>query len=94
MGTPTKSKDGKAFKVVVEHGELYLECVDSFEEIFEISKDFIGKDDKKVELTDVLDPYLFENHRDIVNALFEVYFDVSNLYLNEFDDKKANRVKI
>ena len=42
MGTPATNKDGKRFKVVVEHGELYLECVDSFEEIFEISKDLIG----------------------------------------------------
>lgn len=83
--------NGKRFRIVVEHGELYLECIDKFEDIFEISQDLINpKDrakDQKVELTDVLDPYLFENHRDIVNALFEVYFDVSEDYLKRFYDE-------
>ena len=82
---------GKKFRVIVEHGEMYLDCIDGFEEVFEISRDLLGEKDKKVELTDVLDPYLFDNHQDIVNALFEVYFDISELYLkhsyNETDGK-------
>jgi len=56
---------------------MYLECIDSFEDIFEISKELI----EGLELTDILDPYLFENHRDIVNALFEVYYDIGEVYM-------------
>ena len=63
---------GKKFKVIVDHGELYLECVDPFEEIFEIDKKLV----EDIELTNILDPYLFSNHRDIINALFEVYYDI------------------
>ena len=74
----------------MDHGELYLECIDPFEEVFEVSKDLI----KDLELTDILDPYLFDNHRDIVNALFEVYFDIGEAYLQEFyDEKQVNRIK-
>jgi len=32
---------------------------------------------EELELTEVLDPYMFENHRDIIDALFEVYYDLS-----------------
>jgi len=70
---------------VVEHGELFLECLDSFEDIFQIKKDLIDN----VELTQILDPYLFDNHRDIVNALFEVYFEIGERYVNKFYDKDA-----
>ena len=37
-----------------------------------------------MELTDFLNPYLFENHRDVINALFEVYYDLGNLYIKKF----------
>jgi hypothetical protein len=30
----TVNQNGKQFKIVVEHGELFLECIDSFEDIF------------------------------------------------------------
>ena len=73
LGISLLKKDkanGKEFKIMVEHGELYLSCIDSFEEIFEVKRDLV----EKVELTNVLDPYMFDNHRDIVNAMFEVYF--------------------
>jgi hypothetical protein len=30
----TVNDNGKQFRIVVEHGELFLECIDSFEEIF------------------------------------------------------------
>ena len=63
---------------------MYLECIDDFEEIFEIRKDII----KGLELTDILDPFMFDNHRDIINAMFEVYFDMGNLYLAAFYDEK------
>ena len=46
-----------------------------------------------MELTDVLDPYLFENHRDIVNALFEVYYDVSESYLKTYDEVGSKAIK-
>jgi hypothetical protein len=34
-----------------------------------------------LELTEILDPILFDNHKDITNALFEVYYDLSMEYL-------------
>jgi hypothetical protein len=71
--------NGKKFKIVVDHGELFLECIDTFEEIFEVKKDLV----EKLELTNILDPYMFDNHRDIVNAMFEVYFDVGENYLKK-----------
>ena len=68
------------FKIIVEDGELFLQCIDPFEEIFEISKDTI----ENLELTELLDPYMFESHRDIINALFEVYYSLSQDYLKVF----------
>jgi hypothetical protein len=50
--------------------------LDSFEEIFEVSKDLV----KNMELTDILDPYLFDSHKEIINALFEVYYDLGTEY--------------
>ena len=66
------SKDEEAkkllkFKIIVEDGELYLQCIDAFEDIFEISPEAI----ENLELTELLDPYMFDSHRDIINALFE-----------------------
>jgi hypothetical protein len=92
MNKENKKKEGKKFRVIVEHGELYLECIDSFEEIFEISQEYVSAADKRVELTDILDPYLFENHRDIVNALFEVYYDVSEDYLKLHDKESSKAI--
>ena len=40
-----------------------------------------------LELTEILDPYMFDNHKDIVNALFEVYYDLSNEYLKLYKKK-------
>ena len=65
------------FKIIVEDGELYLQCIDPFEEIFEISKSQI----ENLELTELLDPFMFDSHRDIINALFEVYYELSEQYL-------------
>lgn len=75
---------GKQFKIIVEDGEVYLQCIDSFEDVFEINKEIV----ENLELTDILDPYLFDSHRDIINALFEVYYDVSNMYLQRFFHEK------
>ena len=86
-----KQKDeskGKEFKIIVEHGELYLECVDSFEEIFEINKKLI--DPEKTELTSILDAYLFQNHRDIINAMFEVYYEVGETFLKELHNVEVS----
>ena len=94
LGISLLKKDkpnGKEFKIIVEHGELYLSCIDSFEEIFEVKRDLV----EKVELTNVLDPYMFDNHRDIVNAMFEVYFEMGEKYLNKFyDPKEGNKIKL
>ena len=86
-----QGKEGKKFKIIVEHGELYLECVDSFEEIFEVKRDLV----EKIELTNVLDPYMFDNHRDIVNAMFETYYEIGENYLSKYyDPLKGNKIKI
>lgn len=83
---------GKEFKIIVEHGELYLECVDSFEEVFEINKKMI--DSEKTELTSILDAYLFQNHRDIINAMFEVYYGVGETYMKDFHNVEvSNEIK-
>jgi len=68
------------FKVIVEDGELFLQCIDPFEDIFEISRRSI----EDLELTELLDPFMFDSHRDIINALFEVYYSISQDYLEEF----------
>ena len=34
-----------------------------------------------MELTELLDPFMFDSHRDIINALFEVYYSLSQEYL-------------
>lgn len=53
-----KEKEGKKFKIIVEHGELYIEPIDSFEEIFELKRELV----ENIELIDILDPYMFDNH--------------------------------
>lgn len=85
-------ENGKEFKIIVEHGELYLECVDSFEEVFEINKKMINSE--KTELTSILDPYLFQNHRDIINAMFEVYYQLGETYMKNFHNVEvSNKIK-
>jgi hypothetical protein len=37
----------------------------------------------------MLEPFLFDSHRDVTNALFEVYYDLSNQYVAKcYDPKK------
>ena len=49
---------------------------------------------ENIELTSLLEPQLFENHRDIINALFQVYFEIGEEYLHQFwDEKQANIIK-
>ena len=43
-----EKRPGKRFKIVVEHGEMYLDCLDGFEEVFEISRDLLGEKDQRV----------------------------------------------
>lgn len=45
-----------------------------------------------VELTQILDPYLFDNHRDVTNALFEVYYDLSNQYIETRGDAEHKSI--
>lgn len=54
-----------------------MQTIDSFEEVFEVSRSMV----EGLELTEILDPILFDNHKDITNALFEVYYDLSMSYL-------------
>ncbi len=37
-----------------------------------------------MEITEILDPFLFENHKDIINALFLVCYELSNEYVEKF----------
>ena len=79
-GSETADKPkGKRFKFVIDEGQLFLQCIDPFEEVLEIKKDAI----QELELMDVLEPTLFDNHKDIINALFQIYFELSNLYLQK-----------
>ena len=74
----------------MQQGSLYLECIDPFEDIFELKQDMV----EGVELTNLLDPYMFSSHRDIINALFETYFSIGDIYLNQFyDPKEGSKVK-
>lgn len=68
---------GKRFKLIVDEGVVFLKCIDTFEDVFEISRDIVGKN---IELTDLLEPALFDSHKQIVNALFEVYYDLGTEY--------------
>ena len=43
---------------------------------------------KNIELTDLLEPSLFETHKQIVNALFEVYYDLGTEYCQKQYFKK------
>ena len=37
-----------------------------------------------MELTDILDPYIFDNHKEIVNALYSVFFDLGTQYCQKY----------
>jgi hypothetical protein len=77
--------EGKRFKIIVDQGEVFLVTIDAFEEVFEVSRDVV----KNMEFIDVLDPFIFENHKSVVNALFLVYYDLSQAYLQkEYYEKR------
>jgi hypothetical protein len=78
-----QKQQGPRFKIIVEEGEVFFQCVDSFEEVFQVSKEMVSH----MEITDLLDPYLFDNHKDIINALFLVYYELSTAYVDEFYHK-------
>lgn len=84
-----KSKNKLQFKIIVKDAQIYLKCIDKFEDIFELSKDLI----KDVELTDILEPQLFDNHRDIVNSLFDVYRDLAQEYVDVKYKKAGGKVE-
>ena len=71
-------RGGKKFKLIVDDGQIYLKCIDKFEDIFEVSRDVVGKN---IELTDLLEPSIFDSHKEVVNALFEVYYDLGTQYV-------------
>ena len=70
-------RGGKRFKLIVDQAQIYLQCIDPFEDIFEVSREIVGKN---IELTDLLEPTMFESHKEVVNALYEVYHDLGTLY--------------
>ena len=74
-------RGGKRFKLIVDDGQIYLKCIDKFEEIFEVSRDVVGKN---IELTDLLEPSIFDSHKEVVNALFEVYYDLGTQYVQKY----------
>jgi hypothetical protein len=63
---PKSQKEGKRFKVIIQGGETYIQATDSFEEVFGMSKSAVDG----VELIEVLDPFLFDTHKDVIRALF------------------------
>lgn len=71
-----KHGSGKRFDIIVEGGQVFFKCIDKFDEIFSIDKDSLGGQP----IVDVLDPFTFDNHKDIIDALFEVYHDLSEQY--------------
>jgi hypothetical protein len=74
-------RGGKRFKLIVDDGQIYLKCIDKFEDIFEVSRDVVGKN---IELTDLLEPSIYDSHKEVVNALFEVYYDLGTQYVQNF----------
>ena len=78
-----EAKKRPRFKIIVEDGEVFFQCIDSFEDIFEVSKDLV----QHLEITELLDPFLFDNHKDIINAMFLVYYELSQDYVNEYYHK-------
>jgi hypothetical protein len=49
---------------------------------------------ENVELTSILEPSLFDNHRDIINALFQVYYEMGEEYLKKYwDDNSLSPIK-
>lgn len=82
---------GKRFRFIVDDGQVFLQCIDKFEDIFEVSRDILGKE---LELTDILDPSMFDSHKDVVNALFEVYNDLGTLYVQKhYFVKMSSKIK-
>eukprot|EP00347_Sterkiella_histriomuscorum_P024425 403331161 len=78
-----KGKNKYRFKIIVKDAQIYLKCIDKFEDIFELNRDIV----KDMELTDILDPHLFDNHKYITDALYEVYRDLGQEYV----DKKYHK---
>ena len=70
-------RGGKRFKLIVDQAQIYIQCIDPFEDIFEVSREIVGKN---IELTDLLEPTMFDSHKEVVNALYEVYHDLGTLY--------------
>ncbi|CDW71687.1 UNKNOWN [Stylonychia lemnae] len=94
--TAGKGAAQSRFKIIVQDGKIYLSCIDKFEDIFEISREIVSE----MELTDILDPGMFENHKDITNALFDVYLDLGKDYIktkfqprNEMQRKALERIQ-
>lgn len=68
-----------------------MQCIDAFEDIFEVSRDIVGKE---LELTDILEPGMFDSHKEVVNALFEVYHDLGTLYCqNQYFAKMSTKIQ-
>ena len=53
--------------------------IDSFEEVFKLNRESLAN----IEFIEVLDPKTIDNHKAVINALFVVYFELANQYLDE-----------
>jgi hypothetical protein len=77
----TTAQGAYRFRIIVDEGKVFLKCLDPFEEIMEVNKSVL----EEMELTEILDPYTFDNHRDVIDSFFTVYKDICELYVNDKD---------
>lgn len=57
------------FKIVVQEGKVFVKCIDSFEDVFQVSKQLL----KDAELIEILTPNTFDSHKEVLDAFFDVY---------------------
>lgn len=82
---------GKRLRFIVDDGQVFLQCIDKFEDIFEVSREILGKE---LELTEILDPSMFDSHKEVVNALYQVYHDLGTLYVQKhYFVKMSTKIK-
>ena len=68
--------NGKRFDFVLRQDGVFVKCVDPFEEVFGLSTEILGEAD----FMDVLEPKTIPVHKEIVDKMVDVYFDLSQEY--------------
>ena len=66
------------YRIIVQEGQIYLKCIDPFEDILQLSRESVAG----LDLTEMLEPSMFDNHKALVDALFEVFFDLGTQYIH------------